>query len=137
MFVAAPGHVLVDADYSQIELRLLAHISGDETMKNAFLTGEDIHAVTASQVFRRASRGRYGADAQPRQGRQLRIVYGISAFSLAQDIGVRPREAQAYIDAYLEKYHGVREYMERVIAGGQGQRLRSPRSTAAGAPCRS
>ena len=116
MFVAAPGHVLVDADYSQIELRLLAHISGDETMKNAFLTGEDIHAVTASQVF-----GIPLDEVTPQMRSHAKavnfgIVYGISAFSLAQDIGVRPKEAQAYIDAYLEKYHGVREYMERVIA---------------------
>ena len=116
MFVAAPGCVLVDADYSQIELRLLAHISGDETMKNAFLSGEDIHAVTASQVF-----GVPLAEVTPEQRSHAKavnfgIVYGISAFSLSQDIGVRPKEAQAYIDAYLEKYSGVREYMERVIA---------------------
>ena len=116
MFVAAPGCVLVDADYSQIELRLLAHISGDETMKNAFLTGEDIHAVTASQVF-----GIPLDEVTPQQRSHAKavnfgIVYGISAFSLAQDIGVRPAEAKAYIDAYLEKYHGVREYMERVIS---------------------
>lgn len=116
MFVAAPGCVLVDADYSQIELRLLAHISGDETMRSAFLTGEDIHAVTASQVF-----GIPLDEVTPQMRSHAKavnfgIVYGISAFSLAQDIGVRPKEAQAYIDAYLEKYHGVREYMERVIA---------------------
>ncbi len=116
MFVAAPGCMLVDADYSQIELRLLAHISGDETMKNAFLTGEDIHAVTASQVF-----GIPLDEVTPQMRSHAKavnfgIVYGISAFSLAQDIGVRPKEAQAYIDAYLEKYHGVREYMQRVIA---------------------
>ena len=116
MFVAAPGCVLVDADYSQIELRLLAHLSGDETMKNAFLTGEDIHAVTASQVF-----GIPLDEVTPQQRSHAKavnfgIVYGISAFSLAQDIGVRPAEAKAYIDAYLEKYHGVREYMERVIS---------------------
>ena len=116
MFVAAPGCVLVDADYSQIELRLLAHISGDETMRRAFLSGEDIHAVTASQVF-----GVPLDEVTPQQRSHAKavnfgIVYGISAFSLAQDIGVRPAEAKAYIEAYLEKYHGVREYMERVIA---------------------
>ena len=116
MFVAAPGCLLVDADYSQIELRLLAHISGDRTMQEAFLDGEDIHAVTASQVF-----GVPLSEVTPQQRSHAKavnfgIVYGISAFSLAQDIGVRPKEAQAYIDAYLEKYHGVREYMERVIA---------------------
>ena len=65
------------------------------------------------------------------------IVYGISAFSLAQDIGVRPREAQAYIDAYLEKYHGVREYMERVIAEAKEQRLCGDALSAAGGRCRS
>ena len=116
MFVAAPAHVLVDADYSQIELRLLAHISGDETMKNAFLTGEDIHAVTASQVFGVPLEDVTAQMRSHAKAVNFGIVYGISAFSLAQDIGVRPREAQAYIDAYLEKYHGVREYMERVIA---------------------
>lgn len=116
MFVAAPGCVLVDADYSQIELRLLAHISGDETMRNAFKSGEDIHAVTASQVF-----GLPLAEVTPAQRSSAKavnfgIVYGISAFSLAQDIKVSPAEARAYIDAYMQKYHGVREYMGRVIA---------------------
>jgi len=115
MFVAAPGMTLVDADYSQIELRLLAHISGDETMKNAFLSGEDFHTVTAATVFdvpleevtpelrSRAKAVNFG------------IVYGISAFSLSQDIGVFPNEAKAYMDAYLEKYHGVRDYMHNVV----------------------
>ena len=116
MFVAAPGCVLVDADYSQIELRLLAHISGDETMQAAFKSGEDIHAVTASQVF-----GLPLAEVTPAQRSSAKavnfgIVYGISAFSLAQDIKVSPAEARAYIDAYMQKYHGVREYMDRVIA---------------------
>lgn len=86
--------MLVDADYSQIELRLLAHISGDETMRSAFLTGEDIHAVTASQVF-----GIPLDEVTPQMRSHAKavnfgIVYGISAFSLAQDIGVRPREAR-------------------------------------------
>ena len=115
MFVASPGNVLVDADYSQIELRLLAHISGDETMTNAFLHGEDIHAVTASQVF-----GVPLGEVTPLMRSRAKavnfgIVYGISAFSLAQDIGVYQNEAKAYIDAYLEKYHGVRDYMKRVV----------------------
>ena len=116
MFVASPGKVLVDADYSQIELRLLAHISGDETMIHAFRSGEDIHAVTASQVFNvpleevsilmrsRAKAVNFG------------IVYGISAFSLAQDIGVFQNEAKAYMDNYFAKYHGVREYMDAIKA---------------------
>ena len=115
MFVAPPGRVLVDADYSQIELRLLAHIAGDARMIEAFRSGEDIHTVTASQVFgvepgevthemrRRAKAVNFG------------IVYGISAFSLSQDIGVPTYEAKEYMDRYFEKYAGVRAYMTGVV----------------------
>ena len=114
MFVAGPDMVLVDADYSQIELRLLAHISGDEAMREAFLSGEDFHSVTASKVF-----GVPLAEVTPTLRSRAKavnfgIVYGISAFSLAQDIGVFPNEAKAYMDAYLSKYHGVRDYMEKI-----------------------
>lgn len=116
MFVAAPGCVLVDADYSQIELRLLAHISGDETMREAFRSGEDIHAVTASQVFGLPLSEVTAQQRSSAKAVNFGIVYGISAFSLAQDIKVSPAEARAYIEAYMQKYHGVREYMERVIA---------------------
>ena len=115
MFVAAPGKVLVDADYSQIELRLLAHISGDEAMREAFLSGEDFHAVTASKVFN-VPLEEVSATLRSRgKAVNFGIVYGISAFSLSQDIGVYPNEAKAYMDAYLEKYHGVRDYMKRVV----------------------
>ena len=115
MFVASPGKVLVDADYSQIELRLLAHIANDETMIAAFRSGEDIHAVTASQVF-----GVPLAEVTPLQRSHAKavnfgIVYGISAFSLAQDIGVFQSEAKAYMDSYFAKYHGVRDYMTHVV----------------------
>ena len=115
MFVASPGKVLVDADYSQIELRLLAHIANDETMIAAFRSGEDIHAVTASQVF-----GVPLAEVTPLQRSHAKavnfgIVYGISAFSLAQDIGVFQSEAKAYMDSYFAKYHGVRDYMKRIV----------------------
>ena len=116
MFVAGPGNVLVDADYSQIELRLLAHISSDETMCGAFLAGEDIHRVTASQVFN-VPLGQVTPLMRSRaKAVNFGIVYGISAFSLSQDIGVFQNEAKAYIDTYLEKYHGVRTYMEHIIA---------------------
>ncbi len=115
MFVASPGMVLVDADYSQIELRLLAHISGDETMIRAFQSGEDIHTVTASQVFG-VPVGEVTSLMRSRaKAVNFGIVYGISAFSLAQDIGVFQNEAKAYMDSYLAKYHGVREYMKRVV----------------------
>jgi DNA polymerase-1 len=119
MFVAGPGNVLVDADYSQIELRLLAHMSGDETMINAFLSGEDIHAVTASQVFGLPlDEVTSGLRAQAKAV-NFGIVYGISAFSLSQDIGVTQSQAKAYIETYMEKYHGVREYMESAIQTGR------------------
>ena len=115
MFIASKGNVLVDADYSQIELRLLAHISGDEHMRAAFRSGEDIHAVTASQVFNTPL-----GEVTPLQRSRAKavnfgIVYGISSWSLAQDIGVFPNEAKAYMDAYLAKYDGVREYMKRIV----------------------
>ncbi|MEA4895609.1 MAG: DNA polymerase I [Oscillospiraceae bacterium] len=114
MFVASRGNVLVDADYSQIELRLLAHISGDETMKKAFRDGEDIHAVTASQVFGVPLSEVTKLQRSRAKAVNFGIVYGISAFSLAQDIGVYQNEAKAYIETYLEKYSGVREYMESI-----------------------
>ena len=115
MFVAGDGNVLVDADYSQIELRLLAHIAGDPVMRAAFERGEDIHTVTASQVFDVLPEDvtpvmRFRAKAV-----NFGIVYGISPFSLAQDIGVLPKEAKAYIESYLEKYAGVRRYMADVV----------------------
>ena len=115
MFTAPEGCVLVDADYSQIELRLLAHIAGDAEMQAAFRSGADFHTVTASRVFhvppeqvtpelrRRAKAVNFG------------IVYGISAFSLAQDIGVTVAEAKAYMERYFETYQGVRQYMTDVV----------------------
>lgn len=114
-FVAGEGCVLIDADYSQIELRVLAHISGDETLINAFLNDEDIHALTASQVFgvpldmvtpemrKRAKAVNFG------------IVYGIGEFSLAEDIGVSRREAKEYIQGYFAKYPKVKKYMTETV----------------------
>jgi len=121
MFIPKPGYVLVDADYSQIELRVLAHIAGDPVMQQAFRDGMDIHAVTASQVFDVPV-----ADVTSLQRRHAKavnfgIVYGISEFSLAEDIGVSRYEAKAYIDSYLDKYQGVREYMKNVVATAREQ----------------
>lgn len=115
MFVAPEGSVLVDADYSQIELRILAHVSGDEAMRSAFISGADIHRTTASQVF-----GVPEDEVTPTQRSHAKavnfgIVYGISAFSLSQDIGVWPSEAKSYIDSYLQRFSGVRDYMKKVI----------------------
>ena len=115
MFVAAPGNLLVDADYSQIELRLLAHIAGDEIMLAAFKSGEDIHTVTASQVFGVPVAEVTSIQRSRAKAVNFGIVYGISAFSLAQDIGVTVSEAKMYIDNYLEKYSGVARYMADVV----------------------
>ena len=115
MFVAPAGMVLVDADYSQIELRLLAHISGDKTMQDAFLSGEDFHAVTASHVFGVPLEEVTPAMRSGAKAVNFGIVYGISAFSLAQDIGVSQWEAKEYMDAYMGKYHGVRDYMKSIV----------------------
>ena len=116
MFVPKAGCVLVDADYSQIELRVLAHIAEDKTMQEAFCNGTDIHTATAAQVF--------GVDVENVTSLQRRhakavnfgIVYGISEFSLAEDIGVSRYEAREYIDNYLTNYQGVRAYMKKVVA---------------------
>ena len=115
MFTAAEGCALVDADYSQIELRILAHIAGDEAMETAFLAGGDFHAETAAKVFhvnredvthemrRRAKAVNFG------------IVYGISPFSLSQDLGVTMAEAREYMDGYFAAFPGVRHYMDEVV----------------------
>ena len=115
MFSAEPGKVLVDADYSQIELRLLAHISGDEAMEEAFLSGEDFHTVTASQVFGVPVADVTGQMRRAAKAVNFGIVYGISAFSLSQDLAVSVQEAKAYMDAYFERFPGVKGYMDSVI----------------------
>ena len=115
MFVAAPGHVLVDADYSQIELRLLAHISGDEAMQQAFLSGEDFHTVTAARVFHVPQDQVTHQMRSRAKAVNFGIVYGISAFSLSQDIGVTVQEAKEYMDRYFATYTGVKQYMTDVV----------------------
>ena len=114
MFVAEQGRVLVDADYSQIELRVLAHVADDDAMIEAFRGGQDIHATTASKVY-----GVPVEDVTPQMRSSCKavnfgIVYGISDFSLAQDIGVTRKEAAAFIQSYLDTYPGVHHYMESI-----------------------
>ena len=116
MFIPKPGCVLVDADYSQIELRVLAHIAGDETMQEAFRNGMDIHTVTASQVFGVNPEAVTSLQRRNAKAVNFGIVYGISEFSLAEDIGVSRYEAKEYIENYLANYHGVRTYMKDVVA---------------------
>ena len=116
MFVAKDEeHLLLDADYSQIELRVLAHIAKDKTMIRAFCENEDIHTVTAAGVF-----GVPAFMVTPEMRRHAKavnfgIVYGISDFSLAGDIGVSKKEAKVYMDQYFEKYSGVRAYMDGIV----------------------
>ena len=116
MFIPKPGHVLVDADYSQIELRVLAHIADDAVMQEAFKSGMDVHTVTAAQVF-----GVAAEEVTPLQRRHAKavnfgIVFGISEFSLAEDIGVSRYEAKEYIENYLANYRGVWAYMKNIVS---------------------
>jgi len=115
MFIPKPGHVLVDADYSQIELRVLAHIAEDENMCNAFRNGLDIHTVTASQVFAVPAEEVTSLQRRHAKAVNFGIVYGISEFSLSEDIGVTRWEAREYIDSYLANYRGVKAYMKKVV----------------------
>lgn len=114
-FCAKEGWMLVDADYSQIELRVLAHIADDKVMLDAFKNGDDIHAITASQVFNMPLEMVTPIMRSRAKAVNFGIVYGIGAFSLSKDIGVSRKEAQNYINAYLEKYSGVNEYMHRTV----------------------
>src|SRR6202790_5661226 len=114
-FIAEPGHVLMAADYSQIELRLLAHLSKDKLLVEAFRRGDDIHTLTASQVF-----GVPPLMITPDHRRQAKvvnfgIVYGLSAFGLSQNLGIEPSEARKFIDAYFEKYAGVRAFIDTTL----------------------
>ena len=115
MFIPKPGCVLVDADYSQIELRVLAHIAEDENMCAAFREGLDIHTVTASQVFAVPAEEVTSLMRRHAKAVNFGIVYGISEFSLSEDIGVTRWEARDYIDSYLANYRGVKNYMKKVV----------------------
>ena len=111
-FVAPPGARLVSADYSQIELRIMAHLSGDEGLRHAFAHGQDVHRATAAEVF-----GRALDEVTPDERRTAKVInfgliYGMSAFGLAQNLGIERVTAQAYIDSYFSRYPGVKRYMD-------------------------
>jgi DNA polymerase I len=121
-FIAPPGHVLMAADYSQIELRIMAHLSGDESLMRAFAEDRDIHQATAAEVF-----GLEPADVTPDQRRAAKainfgLIYGMSAFGLARQLGIERGAAQQYVDLYFERYPGVKRYMDdtRAMAREQG-----------------
>lgn len=116
MFLAEPGNVLVDADYSQIELRLLAHIAGDTAMQDGFNSGADIHAITASQVFGVPQSEVTKEMRSSAKAVNFGIVYGISEHSLSEDIGVSYKKAHDYMERYFEKYSGVRQYQKEIVA---------------------
>ena len=115
MFVAQPGWVLVDADYSQIELRVLAHIADDRNMQEAFRSGQDFHRVTAAQVFGVGLDEVTPAMRRSAKAVNFGIVYGISKWSLSEDLGVSVWEAEDYINSYLARFSGVRRYMHDVV----------------------
>ncbi|MBT6093986.1 MAG: DNA polymerase I [Rhodospirillaceae bacterium] len=112
-FIPDKGHVLLSADYSQIELRLLAHVAGIDALKQAFHAGHDIHAITANQVFGEPIEGMDPMTRRNAKAINFGIIYGISAFGLARQLGISNGEAKDYIDAYFEKYPGIKDYMER------------------------
>lgn len=116
MFVAKDGCVLVDADYSQIELRVLAHVSHDETMIEAFRNGADIHAVTASRILNIPINELTKEQRSSAKAINFGIVYGMGEYTLSQDLGISFKQAKKYMDDYFQKYHGVREYMDNIKA---------------------
>ena len=144
-FVAPPGHVLMSADYSQVELRIMAHLSGDESLTRAFAAGEDIHRVTAAEVFSIPI-----PEVTSEQRRYIKavnfgLIYGMSAFGLAAQLNIERAAAQAFIDRYFARYPGVADYMQRTreLARSQGfvktvfgRRLWLPDINAGGGPRR-
>ena len=113
-FVAAPGRRLISADYSQIELRLIAHVAGEDSMIEAFLEGVDIHARTASEVFGIPLKDMDAETRRRAKAINFGIIYGISGFGLARQLGISRGEANDYIDAYFRNFPGIRDYMERI-----------------------
>lgn len=120
-FVGENDNLLIDSDYSQIELRVLAHMSNDDTMINAFISGEDIHKVTASQVFDVPLEEVTHSMRSNAKAVNFGIVYGISDFGLARNLGINRTEAGTYIRNYLDKYHGVRSFMDNVVKEAKDQ----------------
>ena len=120
-FIAEPGNVLVSLDYSQIELRLLAHIADIEALKQAFAEGRDIHAATASEIFGVPIEDMDPATRRKAKAINFGVIYGISAFGLSNNLRIPRDEAKAFIDAYFEKFPGIRDYMDRTVATAKSQ----------------
>lgn len=120
-FIAPKGCVLVSADYSQIELRILAHLSGDPLLTESFKKGEDVHTRTAREIFG-ALGGQNPAMRRAAKAVNFGIIYGQTAFGLSQELGIPRREAQEYIDNYFSRYRGVKEFIDATIARARGER---------------
>ena len=120
-FIADEGNVLISADYSQIELRLLAHIANLDSLKQAFADGIDIHAMTASEMFGVPIKGMDPMVRRRAKAINFGIIYGISAFGLANQLGISRGEAKDYIDSYFEKFPGIKQYMDTTIASAKEQ----------------
>jgi DNA polymerase-1 len=118
-FIPEPGNVLISADYSQIELRLLAHIADLKAMKQAFADGIDIHAMTASEMFGMPMEGMDPMVRRRAKAINFGIIYGISPFGLANQLGISRNEAKDYIDSYLKKFPGIRQYMDETVASAK------------------
>ena len=114
-FVAEPGKIMLAADYSQVELRIMAHFSKDAVLVEAFRNGEDIHARTAQEVFGVGPMAQTGEHRRAAKAINFGIIYGLSAFGLAQQLGIEQREAAQFIAAYFARYRGVKEYLDRVL----------------------
>jgi DNA polymerase I len=112
-FVAAPGHRLLAADYSQIELRIMAHLSGDERLLAAFAGGQDIHRATAAEILGLAPEDVTSEQRRSAKAINFGLIYGMSAFGLARQLGIERSAAQEYVDRYFERYPGVRDFMDR------------------------
>jgi DNA polymerase-1 len=144
-FIADPGHVLISADYSQIELRVLAHMAGDESLIDAFQRGEDIHDRTALKVFGPSSSMDRHQQRSTAKMINYALLYGKSAFTLAKDIGVTPQAAQEIIDAYFAGFPRVRAFIEKTLEDGRTTgvvktihgRRRPPCASSWSRPCRS
>ena len=135
-FIAEPGHVLVSADYSQIELRLLAHVADIPALSESFARGEDIHARTASEVFGIPMAGHGPDDPPARQGDQFRHHLRHQRLRPGRQLGITPGEARGYIDAYFARYPGIRTYMETHARRRRASRLCRPARSAGAAGCR-
>jgi len=120
-FIAPAGHKIVSADYSQIELRIMAHLSGDENLKHAFARGDDVHRATAAEVFGRTLDEVSTDERRTAKVINFGLIYGMSAFGLAQNLGTERATAQAYIDSYFSRYPGVKRYMDETRERARSQ----------------